>query len=80
VVLPGEPILVVTAPVAEAQLVDAFLVNQVTFQTAVATAATRCRLAAGDDIELLDFALRRAPGIDAGMAVARVAAVAGLGG
>jgi nicotinate phosphoribosyltransferase len=78
IVLPGEPILEVTAPIAEAQLVETFLLNQVTFQTTVATKAARCRLAAGDAIELVDFSLRRTHGVDAGMAVARLSAMAGF--
>lgn len=77
VVLPNEPIIEVTGPIAEAQLVETYLLNQVTFQTAVATKAARCRLAAGD-IDLVDFALRRAHGVDAGMAVARLSAIAGF--
>src|SRR5215218_1387797 len=43
----GEPLLEVTAPIAEAQLVETALLNEVTFQTAVASKAARCRLAAG---------------------------------
>jgi len=78
VVLPDEPILEVTAPIAEAQLVETFLLNQVTHQTANATKAARCVLAAGDRIELVDFALRRTHGVDAGMAVARLCAMAGF--
>lgn len=78
VVLPNEPILEVTGPIAEAQLVETFLLNQVTFQTAIATKAARCRLAAGEAIELVDFALRRTHGVDAGMAVARLSAIAGF--
>ena len=77
VVLPDEPIVEVSGPIAEAQLVETYLLNQVTFQTAVATKAARCRLAAGD-IELVDFALRRTHGVDAGMAVARLSAIAGF--
>lgn len=77
VVLPNEPLLEVTAPVAEAQLVETYLLNQVSFQTMLATKAARCRLAAGD-IELVDFALRRTHGVDAGMAVARMSAIAGF--
>jgi nicotinic acid phosphoribosyltransferase len=46
VVLAGEPLLEVTAPIAEAQLVETALLNEVTFQTAVASKAARCRLAA----------------------------------
>jgi nicotinate phosphoribosyltransferase len=78
VVLPNEPLIEVTAPIAEAQLVETFLLNQVTFQTAIATKAARCRLAAGDRIDLVDFALRRTHGVDAGMAVARLSAMAGF--
>jgi nicotinate phosphoribosyltransferase len=79
VVLADEPLLEVTAPIAEAQLVETFLLNQITFQTALASKAARCRLAAGD-IELFDFALRRAHGAEAGLAVARACAVAGFKG
>lgn len=78
VVLPNEPLIEVTAPIAEAQLVETFLLNHVTFQTAIATKAARCRLAAGDRIDLVDFALRRTHGVDAGMAVARLSAMAGF--
>ncbi len=77
VVFANEPILEVTTPIAEAQLVETFLLNQVTYQCALATKAARCRLAAGD-IELIDFALRRTHGTEAGMAVARVSAIAGF--
>ncbi len=77
VVFPDEPILEVTAPIAEAQLVETVLVNHVTFQSAVATKAARCRLAA-PGIELVDFALRRTHGLEAGMAVARQSAIAGF--
>jgi nicotinate phosphoribosyltransferase len=77
IVLANEPLLEVTAPIAEAQLVETFLLNQVTFQTALATKAVRCRLAAGR-IELVDFALRRTHGVDAGLAVARLSAIAGF--
>ena len=80
VVLPGEPLLEVTAPIAQAQLVETFLLNQVTFQTAIATKAARCALAAGGDIDLVDFSLRRTHGVDAGMAVARLSAIAGFTG
>ncbi|HTX62573.1 MAG TPA: nicotinate phosphoribosyltransferase, partial [Acidimicrobiales bacterium] len=79
IVLAGEPLLEVTAPLPEAQLVETYLLNQVTFQTALATKAVRCRLAAGP-IELVDFALRRTHGTEAGIAAARVSAVAGFVG
>ncbi|WP_344980864.1 nicotinate phosphoribosyltransferase [Streptosporangium fragile] len=77
VVFAGEPVLEVTAPIAEAQLVETVLLNHMTFQTSVATKAARCVLAAGG-AQLVDFAFRRAQGIDAAMAVARASAIAGF--
>ena len=77
VVLANEPLVEVTAPIAQAQLVETVLLNQITYQTALATKAARCRLAAGP-IELVDFSLRRTHGIEAGMAAARVSAIAGF--
>ena len=76
-VFAGEPLLEVTAPAAEAQLVETALLNHVTFQTSVATKAARCVLAAGG-AELVDFAFRRAQGIEAALAVARASAIAGF--
>jgi len=80
VVLANEPILEVTAPIAEAQLVETFLLNQCTYQTALATKAARCYIAAGDRIDLVDFSLRRTHGIEAGFAVARLSAMCGFVG
>lgn len=77
VVLPDEPLLEVTAPIAEAQLVETFLLNRVTFQTAIATKAARCVIAARD-ADCVDFATRRTHGIDAAFAVARLTAIAGF--
>ncbi len=78
VVFANEPLLEVTAPIAEAQLVETILLNIVTFQTTVATKAARCRLAAAG-AELIDFAYRRTQGPESGLAVARVSAIAGFG-
>lgn len=76
-VYPGEPLLEVTAPIAEAQLVETLLLNHVTYQTALASKAARCRLAAGG-ADLVDFSFRRTHGIEAAMAVARVSAMVGF--
>lgn len=78
VVFAGEPILEVRAPIAEAQLVETFLLNQVTSQTTLATKAARCRVASDGHIGLVDFSLRRTQGIEAGMAVARLSAMVGF--
>ena len=80
VVLPDEPLLEVTAPLPEAQLVETLILNQITYQTALATKAARCRIAARGRATLLDFALRRTHGIEAGMSAARAAAIAGFAG
>jgi nicotinate phosphoribosyltransferase len=77
VVFAGEPLLEVTAPIAEAQLAETALLNHVTFQTSVTTKAARCVLAAGG-AQLVDFSFRRTQGIDAGLAVARGSAIAGF--
>ena len=72
-----EPLLEVTAPIAEAQLAETVLLNHITFQTSVATKAARCVLAAGG-AQLIDFSFRRTQGIDAGLAAARASAIAGF--
>ena len=77
VVFAGEPLLEVTAPIAEAQLAETVLLNHLTFQTNVATKAARCVLAAAG-AQLVDFSFRRAQGIDAGFSVARTSAIAGF--
>ncbi|MFB9905401.1 nicotinate phosphoribosyltransferase [Allokutzneria oryzae] len=79
VVFADEPLLEVTAPVAQAQLVETALLNRVTFQTCVATKAARCLLAA-PGAELVDFAARRTHGWDAAVAVARACAIGGFTG
>jgi nicotinate phosphoribosyltransferase len=79
VVFPAEPVIEVDAPLAEGQLAETFLLNQVTLQTVVATKAARCRDAAGGR-SVVDFSLRRTHGIDAGMKVAKVAGLVGLAG
>jgi nicotinate phosphoribosyltransferase len=75
----NEPILEVTAPLIEAQIVETFLVNTVGFQTMIASKAARCvHVAAGRP--LIDFSLRRTQGHDAGMKVARSTYLAGFAG
>ena len=77
IVFAHEPVLEVEAPIAQAQLAETYLLNQITLQTTLATKAARCRHAAAGRA-VVDFALRRAPGIDAGMKLARVARLVGL--
>lgn len=78
-VFADEPILEIQGTIGECQLAETYLLNQITLQTALATQAARCRHAAqGRDV--IDFSLRRAPGIDAGMKVARCGRLVGLTG
>jgi nicotinate phosphoribosyltransferase len=77
VVFANEPLLEVTAPLPEAQLVETLLLNEVTFQTTVATKAARCRLASGGR-DLVDFSFRRTQGLEAAMEVARASAMVGF--
>jgi nicotinate phosphoribosyltransferase len=78
IVFAGEPLLEVTAPIAEGQIAETVLLNQITFQTAIASKAARCRIAAGEDVDLVEFGFRRSQGIDAGIAVARLSALVGF--
>jgi nicotinate phosphoribosyltransferase len=77
VVFADEPLLEVTAPLPEAQLVETALLNAVTHATVVASKAARCRLAA-PGAELIDFAARRTHGRQAARTAARVSAMVGF--
>jgi nicotinate phosphoribosyltransferase len=74
-----EPILEITAPLIEAQIVETFVINQINLQTLIATKAARC-LHAADGRGVVDFSLRRAQGVDAGLKVARASYLAGFEG
>jgi nicotinate phosphoribosyltransferase len=76
---PDEPIVRITAPLPQAQLVETRLMNLVHFQTVVASKAARSVLAAAGK-PLIDFGLRRAHGAEAGLLAARAAYVAGFSG
>jgi nicotinate phosphoribosyltransferase len=81
IAFPDEPLVRVTAPLIEAQLLETLLLNQINFQTMIATKAARVVLAAdGKGEAVIDFSPRRDHGVDAAMKVARASAVAGLGG
>jgi nicotinate phosphoribosyltransferase len=75
----NEPILRVTAPLAEAQLVESRLVNLLHFQTLIASKAARCVLAAPGKT-LVDFGMRRAHGAEAALLAARASYLAGFSG
>jgi nicotinate phosphoribosyltransferase len=79
VFFPDEPVLRVTAPLPEAQLIETRVLNLVHFQTVIASKAARLRrVAAGKG--LIDFGLRRAHGGEAGLLAARASYLAGFDG
>src|SRR5215203_483802 len=81
IAFPDEPFVRVTAPLIDAQLLETLLLNQINFQTMIATKAARVVLAAdGNGDSVIDFSPRRDHGVDAAMKVARASAVAGFGG
>ena len=77
IVYADEPLLEITAPVAAAQIVETFLLNQITLHTTLASKAARYVIAA-DGRDLVDFAFRRSHGVEAAMAVARASAMVGF--
>ena len=78
-VFADEPILEVIAPLPEAQLVETFVLNQVSFQTMVASKAARVVTAAAGR-SVIEFGLRRLHGADAGLKAARACFVGGVSG
>ena len=76
---PNEPILRITAPLPQAQLVETRIINIMHFQTMIASKAVRMTLAAPGKL-LVDFGLRRAHGAEAGLLAARASYLAGFTG
>lgn len=71
------PILEVTAPIIEGQLVETWLINRLNFQSLQATIAARC-VDAAKGRTVSDFGARRAPGADAALTMARAGYIAGF--
>jgi nicotinate phosphoribosyltransferase len=74
-----EPLLRITAPLPQAQLVESRLINILHFQTLIASKAARMALAAPGKA-LSDFGLRTAHGAEAGLFSARASYIAGFAG
>src|SRR6058998_1225335 len=79
VFFPEEPIVRVTAPLPQAQLIETRLINLLHYPTVVASKAARAVLVAAGK-PLVDFGLRRAHGAEAGLLAARASYLAGLAG
>lgn len=76
---PQEPVLEVTGPILEAQLMETFLVNQTHFQSLLATKAARVVTAARGR-GLIDFGARRTHGVETANKLARLAFMVGFRG
>ena len=79
VAFPGEPLLTVTAPLIEAQVVETYLLSTVNYQTLVATKAARV-VEAARGRSVVDFGSRRAHGPQAGLLAARASYIGGCVG
>ncbi|HWE79106.1 MAG TPA: nicotinate phosphoribosyltransferase [Pseudolabrys sp.] len=79
VCFPNEPLIRITAPLPQAQIVETRLINILHFQTMVASKAARMVLAAPGKA-LSDFGLRTAHGAEAGLFSARASYIAGFSG
>ena len=76
VMFPHSPLIRVSGPLAQCQIIETPLLNMVNFQTLIATKAARiCAAARGEPV--LEFGLRRAQGIDGGMSASRAAYIGG---
>jgi len=78
-VFPGEPLLRVTAPMIDAQIMETYLLATLSYQTMIASKAARIATAA-EGRQVVDFSARRAPGGPAGLFSARSAEIGGCQG
>jgi nicotinate phosphoribosyltransferase len=79
VFFPNEPVLRITAPLSQAQLVESRIINLLQLQILVASKAARMVLAAPGKT-LIDFGFRRSHGAEAGLLAARASYLAGFSG
>jgi len=75
----NEPLLRITAPISQGQVVESRLLSLMHLQTLIASKAARSVLAAPGKL-LVDFGMRRAHGAEAGLLAARAAYLAGFSG
>lgn len=76
VIFPTRPILIVEAPIVEAQIIETMVLNFLNFQILIATKASRLKQVAGHR-KLMDFGLRRAQG-PGGYYASRAAIIGGV--
>ncbi|MBW3670412.1 MAG: nicotinate phosphoribosyltransferase [Acidobacteria bacterium] len=76
VVFGYEPLVRVKGPLLHCQIIETLLLNLINYQTLVATKAARVAMAAKGD-PVMEFGLRRAQGINGGLAASRAAYLGG---
>ncbi|MDE3110381.1 MAG: nicotinate phosphoribosyltransferase [Acidobacteriota bacterium] len=79
IAFPGEPVMRVTAPIAEAQLLETYLLATLSYSTMIASKAARIYTAA-QGRQVVDFSARRAHGAAASLLCARASVVGGCTG
>jgi nicotinate phosphoribosyltransferase len=79
IAFPGEPVMRVTAPIAEAQLLETYLLATLSYSTMIASKSARISTAAHGR-QVVDFSARRAHGGAASLLCARASIVGGCTG
>ncbi|WP_147612783.1 nicotinate phosphoribosyltransferase [Treponema pectinovorum] len=79
VIFPQEPIIRIHAKLIEAQIVEGLILNQINFQSLIATKTTRIWLASKKG-SIMEFGLRRAQGFDGAMSATRASFIGGASG
>lgn len=79
VIFPQEPIVRIHANLIEAQILEGVILNQINFQSLIATKTARIWLAS-KKAPIMEFGLRRAQGYDGAMSATRAAYIGGAAG